>query len=94
MMRVHDCSCPDLVLAVVASDRAVRGLRLDGLSVRGDQHGGHQTERAVALGDDIGLDITVVVLASPDEATVRLDRISDLESNTNKRASQNLVVRH
>ena len=43
----------NLVLAVVASDGTVRGLGLDGLSVGGDQHGGHQTQRAVALGDDI-----------------------------------------
>jgi hypothetical protein len=39
----------------------VGGLGLVGRAVGGSQSGGHQTERAEALGDDVGLDITVVV---------------------------------
>ena len=50
-----------LVLAVVAGDGAVGGLGLEGLAVGGDEDGGHETERAEALGDDVGLDVTVVV---------------------------------
>ncbi len=40
-----------LVLAVVTGDGAVGGLGLDGLAVGGQQHRGHQTQRAEALGD-------------------------------------------
>lgn len=50
-----------LVLAVVTGDGSVGGLGLVGIAVGGSQGRGHQTERAEALGDDIGLDITVVV---------------------------------
>ena len=56
-----------LVLAVVAGDRAVRGLGLDGLAVGRQQHRGHQAERAEALRHRVGLDVAVVVLAGPDE---------------------------
>ena len=50
-----------LVLAVVAGDGAVGGLGLEGLSVRGDEDGGHETQGAEALGDNVGLDVTIVV---------------------------------
>jgi len=50
-----------LVLTVVASDSAVGSLRLEGLAIGGDEDGGHETERAEALGDNVGLDITIVV---------------------------------
>lgn len=66
-----------LVDTVVAGDGTVGSLGLDGLAVRGDEHGSHQAERAVTLGDNVGLDITVVVLGCPDKATVRLERLSD-----------------
>ena len=54
-----------LVLAVVARDGAVRGLRLDRLAVGRHQHAGHQAERAEALRDGVGLHVAVVVLAAP-----------------------------
>ena len=57
-----------LVLAVVARDRAVRGLGLDRLAVGRHQHRGHQAERAEALRHRVGLHVAVVVLAGPDEA--------------------------
>ena len=38
---------------------------------------GHETERAEALRNDIRHHITIVVLASPNEATVRLDSEGD-----------------
>ena len=50
-----------LVFTVVAGDGAVGGFRLERLAVGGDEDGGHETEGAEALGDDIGLDITIVV---------------------------------
>ena len=67
-----------LVLAPVAGDGAVGGLSLDGLSVGGDQHGGHEAERAVALRDDIRLHITIIVLACPDESSAGLERLCHL----------------
>jgi hypothetical protein len=39
----------------------VGSLRLEGLAIGGDEDGGHETERAEALGDNVGLDITIVV---------------------------------
>jgi len=53
----------------VTGDGAVSGFSLDGLAVWGNEDGSHETERSVTLGDDIGLDVSVVVLAGPDEAT-------------------------
>lgn len=50
-----------LVLAVVAGDGAVGGLGLEGLAVGGDEDGGHEAEGAEALGDNVGLDVAVVV---------------------------------
>ena len=61
------------MLAVVAGDGAVGGLGLQDLAVRGHQHRGHQTQRAEALGHDVGLDVAVVVLARPDEAARPFD---------------------
>ena len=66
-----------LVLAVVTGHGAVGSLGLEGLAGGGDEGGGHQTEGAEALGDDVGLDITVVVLQGHDEATLGLDHLGD-----------------
>jgi hypothetical protein len=49
------------VLTVVASDSTVGSLRLESLAIRGDENGGHETERAETLSDNVGLDITVIV---------------------------------
>ena len=68
---------PCLVLAEVAGDGAVRGLRLDRLAVGAHQHAGHQAERAEPLGDGVGLDVAVVVFAGPDVAALPLHRGSD-----------------
>jgi len=65
------------VLAVVTGDGAVGGLGLEGLAGGSDQGGGHKAEGTEALGNDIGLDITVVVLQSHDETTLGLDHLSD-----------------
>lgn len=50
-----------LMLTVVASDSTVGGLRLEGLAIGGNEDRGHETERAKALGDNIRLNVTVVV---------------------------------
>lgn len=50
-----------LVLTVVAGDGSVGGLGLEGLSVWSDEDGGHETEGAEALSNDIRLDISIVV---------------------------------
>ena len=50
-----------LVLAVVARDGAMRGFGFEGLAVGGDEDGGHEAERAEALGYDVGLHVAVVV---------------------------------
>ena len=63
-----------LVLAVVARDRAVGGLGLDGAAVRRHQHGGHQAKRAKALRYGVRLHVAVVVLARPDVAAGPLRR--------------------
>jgi len=63
------------VLAEVASDGPMGSLRLNGLAVRSDQHGGHQAKGAKALGNRVGLHITVVVLARPDKASLRLEAV-------------------
>lgn len=50
-----------LVFTVVAGDSAMGGFRLEGLAIGSDEDGGHETERAEALGNYIGLNITVIV---------------------------------
>ena len=72
-----DVGLPCLVLAVVARDRAVRGLGLDDLAVGRGEHRGHQAERAEALRDGVGLHVAVVVLAGPDVAALPLQRRGD-----------------
>jgi hypothetical protein len=49
------------MLTVVASDSTMGSLRLEGLAIGGDENGGHETKRAEALGDNVRLDITIVV---------------------------------
>ncbi len=62
---------------IVASDSAVGSLGLNSLAVRADKNGGHETERTIALSNGVGLDITIVVLAGPAEATVGLHGVGD-----------------
>ena len=42
-----------------------------------DADGGHETEGAESLRNNVRLNVSIVVLASPDEATVALDDLSD-----------------
>jgi hypothetical protein len=66
-----------LVHSVVASDGTVGSLSFDGLAVRANQNGGHHTQRAETLSNGVRLNVTVVVLAGPDEATVGFHGVSD-----------------
>ena len=66
-----------LVLAIMARHRAVCGLGLDGLAVRGHQNRCHQAERSKALGHGIGLHIAVIVLAGPDKPAIPFQGAGD-----------------
>ena len=68
--RVGRGLLPLLVLAEVASDSAMGSLRLNSFAVWSDQHGGHQAEGAEALGHGVRLHVAVIVLASPNKATL------------------------
>lgn len=41
------------------------------------KHGSHKTKRTISLSNDIGLDISVVVFAGPDESTVSLEDLGN-----------------
>lgn len=59
--RVGGCLVALLVLAVMAGDGSVGGFGLESLAVGGDEDAGHEAEGAETLGDDVGLDVAVVV---------------------------------
>lgn len=46
-------------------------------TIGGHEDGGHQTEGAVTLGNGIGLDITIVVLAGPNETTIGFHHVGN-----------------
>ena len=58
------------MLAVVAGYGTVGGFGFHGQTIRSDQGGCHQAQRTKTLGDGVGLDISVVVLAGPDKFPV------------------------
>lgn len=62
-----------LVLAVVTGYGAVGSFSLDSLAIGTDQDRGHEAERAIALGNHVRLDITVVVLAGPNKLAARFE---------------------
>jgi len=64
------------VSSVVTSDGTVSSFSFQS-TIGGEEDTGHQTEGSVTLSNAIRLDITVVVLASPDESTFRLEHICD-----------------
>ena len=47
------------------------------IAVWGDENTRHQSKRTIALSDNIGLDISIIVLACPNEASVALDGVGD-----------------
>jgi hypothetical protein len=53
----------------------VRSLTLDDLAVWSDQFARHHSQAAEALSEDITLDVAVVILGRPDEASGRLDHL-------------------
>src|ERR1700731_3252664 len=66
-----------LVLAIMSSDSAVGSLSLHSLAIGSHQHGGHETQGAIPLGNNVGLDVTVIVLAGPDKTTLALQSLSN-----------------
>ena len=62
--------------AVVTGDSTVSSFSFDDIILI-DENGGHETERTETLSDDIRLDITVVVLASPHKAALHLDDLGN-----------------
>jgi len=66
-----------LVLTVVTGDGAVGGLGFDGLSIGSLEDGGHHAEGSESLGERVGLDVSVVVLAGPDESSLGLEALGD-----------------
>ena len=65
-----------LPLSIVTCHSTVSSLSLDDV-VLIEENRGHETERTKALSNDVRLNVTVVVLASPHDATVSLDNLSD-----------------
>lgn len=66
-----------LVFAVVASDGAVGSLSLAGLAIGSVEDRGHEAEGTIALGNDIGLDVTIIVLGGPDEVAIGLESLGN-----------------
>lgn len=60
----------------MSGDSAMGSLRLQYI-IRGDEAGGHETERPVALGHDIALYVSIVVLARPYEPAAGFDGLGD-----------------
>ena len=65
-----------MILSIMSGDSSVSGFRFEA-AIFIDENGSHQTERTETLSDDIRLDITVVVLACPNESTIGLHSIGD-----------------
>lgn len=66
-----------LPLTIVPGDCAMGSFTLDGFSVRSDEFTGHHSEASEALGQNVGLDVPIIVLARPDETSRRFNRLSD-----------------
>jgi len=60
--------------SIVAGNCTVGSFSLD-TTVSVGQNRGHQAEGTVTLGNNVGLDITIIVLAGPYETTVGLDTV-------------------
>jgi len=50
---------------------------LNGLTIRSDEFAGHHTQASVALSQNVTLNITIIVLRSPDKATGGFDGLRD-----------------
>mgnify|MGYP006933347656 CR=1 FL=1 len=60
----------------MSGDSTVSGFSLNN-TISVDQNTGHQAKGAIALSDAVRLNVTVVVLAGPDEASFGFDHVSD-----------------
>ncbi|ESS69226.1 hypothetical protein TCDM_01967 [Trypanosoma cruzi Dm28c] len=75
--RVCTGFLPLLMLAVVTSHSPVRGLRLDGSTIRRHENRRHEPKRTKSLSNTVGLDVTIVVLASPYVTTLTFHDVSN-----------------
>jgi hypothetical protein len=50
-----------LVLSIVTGYSPMSGFGFKSFTVRGDEDGGHEAKGAEALGDDVGLDVSVII---------------------------------
>jgi len=66
-----------LILTVVTGDGAVCSLTFDDLAVWSDEFTGHHAQRAEALCEDVGLNVTIVILTRPDKPSRGFDGLSD-----------------
>jgi len=66
-----------LMFTVMTGDGSMGGLSLTAMTIRGQKDRGHESQGAIALGDDIRLDISIIVLTGPDKTTRRLEHLSD-----------------
>jgi len=65
-----------LILSPMSGDSSVSSLRFKA-TILVDENGSHETERAETLSDDIGLNISIVVLAGPDDTSFTFDGLSN-----------------
>ena len=66
-----------LVLAVVASYGAVSSFSLNDVTIGSEENTGHQPKRAITLSNTVALHVTIVILASPHEATLALHAVGN-----------------
>jgi hypothetical protein len=65
-----------LILSPMSGDSSVSSLRFKA-AILVDKNGGHETERTETLSDDVGLNISIVVLAGPDDTSFTFDGLGD-----------------
>lgn len=61
----------------MSRDSSVGGFRFDCFAIGADKDGCHESQRAESLGNDVRLDVAVVVLARPDELSGGFQALSD-----------------
>ena len=66
-----------LMHSPMLGDSAMSGLTLEYFAISTDEDGRHETKRTKALSNGVTLDITVVILACPNEFSVASQTLSD-----------------
>jgi len=65
-----------LILSPMSGDSSVSSLRFKA-AILVDENGSHETERAETLSDDVGLNISIVVLTGPDDTSFTFDGLGN-----------------